>query len=376
MDATLFFSLLEAYGIPAEWVYGSAVILFGLVFGRFVSRSVSKFLIDYSKKTHTSVDDLIVGIFAKPLAVIAYLVGIWGGLYIAGINPQNLGFFYNIYQVLLISIATYAVIVGFKSFWIQYRIHIRRRGESAADKIIIPLGGRLIPLIMAITGIFIMLSVLGINITPFLAGAGLVGLALALAAQTPLSNFFSGILLTINRPFDLGHRIEIVGKYLGDIVEIGTFSTKLRTLENNIVVIPNVQLTQMELINHDLTDDRVKLKIPVNVAYGTDAEKVEKILHKVIKGIDGIVESPLDNSSKEHAKTEAQSGVYFVGYGDFALNFVVIVWIKNTRIKFKIQNEINTKIQKEFKKAGIKIPFPIREIYMHETGKSGSEPGY
>ncbi|MFH1786213.1 MAG: mechanosensitive ion channel family protein [archaeon] len=366
MNIQWFYSWLGTYGIQPEWVSGVFVILLGLIFGKYVSGFVNRMLENLAKRTHSSVDDMLVGIFGKPLAVISYLIGIWGGLYIAGINPANLGVFYRFYKIIFILIAAYAIITGFKSFWLSYRIYVRRRGMTSAEKIIIPLGSRLVPLLIWFGATFVILSVLGVNVTPFLAGAGIVGLALALAAQTPLSNFFSGILLTVNRPFDVGHRVEVIGKYVGDVVDIGTFSTKIRTLDNNIIVVPNVQLTQTEVINHDLTDDRVKIQVPIGVAYGTDSEKVKKVLHKVISGIDGIVESPLESSTHLDAKAEAKTGIYFLGYGDFALNFMIIAWIKNTRMKFKILDEINTRIQKEFKKAGIQIPFPVRDVYLHK----------
>ena len=124
-------------------------------------------------------------------------------------------------------------------------------------------------------GIMLVLVNLDVDITPFLAGAVIIGLAFALAAQDLISNFYGGVIITIDKPFKIGDRVK-VEQYYGDIIDIGPRSTRLKTMDNQIITVPNNKMTTNYIINYSEPDQKIRITIPVSVAYGTDPEKVKE----------------------------------------------------------------------------------------------------
>ena len=141
----------------------------------------------------------------------------------------------------------------------------------------------------------LILSVYKVDITPFLAGAGIAGLAVALAAQDLISNFFGGALITIDKPFQVGDRIK-GDDYYGDVLSVGPRSTRLKTLDYQIVTIPNNKITSNVIVNYAEPDQKLRIAIPVSVAYGSDPKKVKEILldiaQNTIKTTDYLLDNP------------------------------------------------------------------------------------
>ncbi len=340
---------------PQETILFTALAVFAgsAVAGHLVDWIVRDVLKKAAAKTHTKWDDILLAVIDKPIIIIAYAGGAWLGLYTLGLTPENLGPLFPLYKAVIVVIAAYALVVTSNKFFTLYEREIMKKTASTFDDLIIPLASKLIPTLIIISALLILLQIFGVNVTPFLAGAGIIGLALGLAAQAPLSNFFSGLLILTDKPFDKGDRIEVGKDYIGDVEEIGNFTTKVRTFENNVVIIPNSKITQTEIINHQKGDQRVRVFLDVNVAYGTNAEKLKKVLIGIANSIDEI--------SKDQPPE-----VYFISYGDFSLNFKLVVWVPDTRKKFLVKDKLNTQIQKVFEKEKIHIPFPVRDIYLHK----------
>ena len=118
---------------------------------------------------------------------------------------------------------------------------------------------------------------LDINITPFLATAGIVGLAFALAAQDLISNFYGGAVITIDKPLKVGDRVKIE-HYYGDVIDIGARSTRLKTPDNQVITIPNNKITTNYVTNYSEPDQKLRISIPVSVVSGTDPAQVKELL--------------------------------------------------------------------------------------------------
>jgi MscS family membrane protein len=198
----------------------------------------------------------------------------------------------------------------------------------------------------------LILSVFEINITPFLAGAGILGLAVAFAAQDIISNFFGGAIITIDKPFKVGDRIK-VDTYYGDVISIGPRSTRLKTLDYQIVTIPNNKITTNVIVNYAEPDQKMRITIPVSVAYGTDPNKVKNILldiaTEVVKNTDYLIEDPPPK-------------VFFSEYSDSSLNFILYVWAKKYNLPDEVKDAVNTRIADRFAAESIEIPFPQMEV--------------
>jgi MscS family membrane protein len=161
--------------------------------------------------------------------------------------------------------------------------------------------------------IILILYTFKVDITPFLAGAGIAGLAIALAAQDIISNFFGGAIITIDKPFKVGDRIN-VDQYYGDVINVGPRSTRLKTLDYQIVTIPINKITTNVIVNFAEPDQKLRITLPVSVAYGTDVEKVRRILLEIARDVIEKTEYLLDDPAPK---------AFFSEFGDSGLKFIL-----------------------------------------------------
>jgi len=203
----------------------------------------------------------------------------------------------------------------------------------------------------------LILSVLEFDITPLLAGAGIVGIAIALAAQDILSNFLGGAMIAVDRPFRVGDRIKI-DEYYGDVISVGPRSTRLKTLDNQIVTVPNTKVINSFVINYALPDVMMKVRVNVGIAYGSDVPKVSEVLL-------GLAREVAERYS--YVLTDPEPIVYVLECGDSSLNFQLIVWCNDYTKIWDTKDAINTRIHQRFAEEGIVIPFPQRDLHLKQS---------
>ncbi len=215
-------------------------------------------------------------------------------------------------------------------------------------------------LLIIVFGVTNFLSTYHVDFGVLIAGVGVVGLVIALAAQDTLSNFFSGILLLLDQGFKTGDMIKFSDTYC-IIREVGLRSTKIYDIINHvIIIIPNNALANQDIVNLTKPDRYYRLRILVGVSYDSDARQVEKALIDVAK----------ENKDVEQDDPTRQPLVRFQAFGDSTLNFALVVWIKNVikirQINSDLHHEVFTKLADE----GIVIAFPQRDVHLYETSNS------
>jgi MscS family membrane protein len=208
---------------------------------------------------------------------------------------------------------------------------------------------------------------LGYNVTALLAGMGIAGIAVSLAAKDSVSSIIAGILLAVSKPFVPGDRIEIWNpppnqSTWGDVVEVGLRSTKVRTTDSITIIIPNSQLMNRDIINYTEGSPTMRLRVPISVSYRSDLESVEKVLIALAGGIEGVLQDPAPR-------------VLVDQFGDSSINMELRVWIDNAKRRTTIIDQINRRIKVEFEKSSIEIPYPKRDIYIKENVTADREPG-
>ncbi|MFQ6010047.1 MAG: mechanosensitive ion channel family protein, partial [Candidatus Aenigmatarchaeota archaeon] len=179
------------------------------------------------------------------------------------------------------------------------------------------------------------------------------------ALQETLSNFFSGIYLIFDRPFKTGDVITLGSGHTGTVLEVGTRSAKIKTFDNTIVTIPNAELAKSIITNLSAPDSIIRVKLPISVAYGSNINQVKQLLEDVTKEDPAVVGDP-------------QPAARFMKFGDFSLDFELMLWVDSLGKKLDTIHRINTSINDALEKAGIEIPFPTRTLYnvMIDSGKS------
>lgn len=209
-----------------------------------------------------------------------------------------------------------------------------------------------------VLGFLIILSVLGISITPLITALGVGGLAVALALQDTLANLFAGIHILVEKAIRVGDFIKLESGQEGYVDDITWRTTRIRMLPNNIVVIPNSKLSQSIVTNYYLPERRMSLLIPVGVSYSSDPEQVERILIEEAKGAVGQIPGLLG---------DPEPFVRFIpGFGDSSLDFTLICQVKEFVDQYLAQHELRKRIFRRFRQEGIDIPFPHRTVYVRK----------
>ncbi len=230
------------------------------------------------------------------------------------------------------------------------------RTKSKVDDVIFHLLKKFASVIIFITAGILALDVLGLNIMPFIAGAGVVGIALGFAAKDTLSNVLAGVLLIIDRPFEVGDRIEVWSAPAnsatwGDVLSVGLRATKIRTTDNIVIIIPNNEIMLRDIINYTSGSKEIRVRIPVGIAYDADVNKAKEIINKVSHELEWVMDNPPPK-------------VVVKSFGDSAVNLEARVWISRPRKRMDTISHITDRVKQAFHEEGIEIPFPKRDIYI------------
>jgi small-conductance mechanosensitive channel len=222
-------------------------------------------------------------------------------------------------------------------------------------------------LVVVILGALIILNQLGFSIAPILTALGVGGLAVALALQDTLSNLFAGFYIAVARQVRLGDYIRLDSGQEGYVIDISWRSTSIRSLANNLILVPNSKLGQAIVTNYHLPEKRMGVSVQVNVGVDCDPQHVERVLleigHAGAGEIAGMLPDPPPSVAFDPGVSEFSVG--------FSLNYQVAEFAN----QFAVRNELRRRIFQRFREEGIQIPFPTRTIYLEKTGSPDGERG-
>ena len=202
-----------------------------------------------------------------------------------------------------------------------------------------------------VIGGLILLDVLGVKITPLLTALGVGGLAVALALQDSLSNLFAGVHLLADRPIRVGDYVKIAESIEGYVVDVGWRSTRVRTLGNNVVIVPNKRVAESIIVNYDMPERRMSLAVPVSVAYGSDPDRVEAVVvdeaKKAAAELTGLLADP-------------PPAVRLIpGFGLYGLDFTLSCQVASFVDQYAVQHELRKRVLRRLHAEGIALPYPI-----------------
>ena len=253
-----------------------------------------------------------------------------------------------VFEALIIASVTLSV-AGAVSTLIQHASERRALGGPVTG-----LGQAVARGVVYVVGLLVLLDVLGVEITPILTALGVGGLAVALALKDTLSNLFAGMHLLVDRPIRVGDYVKIAGDIEGYIVDVGWRSTRVRMLQNNVVVVPNGRVAESVIVNYDLPEPRMSLLLQVGVAYASDPDHVERVLLEETRAAAGQVPGLLG---------DPPPFVRFIpGFGESSLDFTLICQVATFVDQYGVQHELRKRILRRLRAEGIEIPFPIRTV--------------
>ncbi|MBI5051289.1 mechanosensitive ion channel family protein [Candidatus Micrarchaeota archaeon] len=363
------FSLSEL--IPEGNVLISLIVLIILVLGLNILLLIFlHFLNLIAGKTRTDLDDRLIKKAKNPLHIFVTLTAIYltlslsfPGLKFFGVDLERIYFISELIVAAIVVNRIPDVLI----LW--YGKDIAPKTQTTIDDEVFPFVRNIIRVLIYLAFTIIILDNLGIEIAPLLAGLGIAGLAVALALQDSLSNFFAGIYIMADKPLREGEYISldsaIAGQSVtGQVESIGWRSTKIRTIANNHIIVPNAKLAQSIVTNYYTPDEQIVMSGEVSVDYGSDTKKVEKTIYDAIK---------LIQSSNSNMIKNINPIVRFEKFGDYSLIFKYFYRINKYENQFDINNEINHSIVHAFRQNGITIPFPVRTVYNVEGIKKNKE---
>jgi small-conductance mechanosensitive channel len=211
--------------------------------------------------------------------------------------------------------------------------------------------------LVAVLGLLVILNGLGLSITPMLTALGVGGLAVALALQEPLANFFAGLFITLAGQIRVGDYIRLDSGQEGYIVDFSWRSTRLRMLANNLVVVPNAKLAQAILVNHHLPAPEMAVLVEVGVDYSSDLQHVERVVTEVGRDVMSDVPGGVPGFAPF---------IRYHTFGDSSINFTVILRAREFVDQYLVKHEFVKRLHARFDQEGIVIPFPIRTIAQRE----------
>jgi small-conductance mechanosensitive channel len=201
-----------------------------------------------------------------------------------------------------------------------------------------------------VAGVYMALEMVGLPMGMFLGVFALLSVGIGFGLQNIASNFISGLILLLERPVQIDDRIEVAG-YTGNVKKISLRTTVIETTDRVSILVPNAHLLENEVTNWSYGDKRVRIHVPVGVAYGSDVDLVTKLLLEVAANEGGVLTSPEPN-------------VHFLEFADSSLNFELICWTPEVAVIPGIKNKLNRGIDKIFRDNGVEIPFPQRVVHM------------
>lgn len=203
-------------------------------------------------------------------------------------------------------------------------------------------------------GILVILQFLGISITPILTALGVGGLAVALALQDTLSNIFSGLHIIATRQIRQGNYIRLDGGEEGYVTDITWRNTVIRTLSNNMVLVPNSKLAGAIVTNYHLPETEMGVLVQVGVSYDSELEEVERVTTDVAR------ELLLDVQGGVHG---FEPFIRYHTFADFSINFTVILRCKEYVDQYLVKHEFVKRLHRRYRVEGIEIPYPIRMVH-------------
>ncbi len=200
-------------------------------------------------------------------------------------------------------------------------------------------------------GLYIALQVVGINLTSLAFIAGAVGVGIGFGLQNVVNNFVSGIIILAERPIAIGDRIE-VGGVAGRVTRMALRSTTVVTNDNISIIVPNADFITHPVTNWSHGDPRVQMRLPLGVAYGSDLDKLQRVLLEVAR----------DNP---HVMKDPAPSVFFTGFGESSLDFELGVWTQDmVHSPRRFRSELYFAIEKKLRENKIEIPFPQRDLHL------------
>jgi len=338
--------------IQNKLAYSLFIIIAFLVLAFILKFILYKIIPMLTKKTKTNIDDRIIEKTKNPLFYIIILIGVYFALIPLGFPEIVINIVNKIilsFGIIFVTIILTRLVNIFIDSWGKVWA---KKTESSLDDDLLPLFHKFSKVVLILFSLIIIVRSWGFNVTSLLAGVGIIGMVLGLALKDTLANIFGGVSMILDKNMKVGDKVKI-GDDLGVIEDIGLRSSKLRTYDNELIIIPNNKLANNKIKNYAQPNNFHRAVVNFGVEYGNDVEKVKKVVMDAIQGINDAIYNDEDRKPL----------VVFNEMGDSGLSFSTLIWSTHEK-SHGVKLEATKRIYNALNKAKIGIPFPTHTVYL------------
>jgi len=323
-----------------NWLLFFVILIVAVILGKIIYTFCKYVVRRVTVNTRTKFDDILIDVLEEPLVFLVFVIAFWFAWPLLNMPENTNDIVYKILQVIIVLTVAFFVVRLSDSLIVAT---VQRRGFKADTSLkrLLPAIQKLVKIAVFIVAALVIFEVWGLSITSLLAGLGLGGLAVALAAKDTLSNIFGSVSVITDQAFKVGDKIKIDG-YEGVVEDIGIRSTRIKTPKNTQIIVPNSKLLSTVLENVSRREDR-RRSLQIILKQGTGADKIQAAID--------IIKTALHNKNAIESK-------YFVNFAEITTVGPVIevaYWVKNKRLHREFKEELNFAIKRGFEENNIEL---------------------
>ena len=332
-----------------DWLIALLIVLGAVLVGKLLYWAFRGIAQKITVRTKTKLDDILVDTIKKPVSLVATLLGVWYGAETLTFSETVQSGISQVFEIAVIFTAAWLLIRVLEALFTQYLVPMVGETETDLDDQLLPILRTGTKTVIWVLAVIIALDNAGYDVAALMAGLGIGGFALAMAAKDTISNIFGGFTIFTDKPFTLKDRIKVSG-YDGVVKEVGLRSTRVETLAGTIVTIPNSTFADSPVENVSLEPSR-KVATKLGLTYDTTPEQMNMAMEL------------LRNIATQNPDLEDQVTVAFTEFGDSSMNLNFIYYIRKGSDILAAQTAVNIAVLKEFNSRGLEFAFPTQTLY-------------
>ena len=339
------------------WIQGGAIMLITFILASALSWLIFRLLKFLTSKTKSFLDDRLLVIARPPIYYSLLITGFSTGIKTMPLSDKLTDYIIFGFKTIGVIIWSIALIRISKIILQQLAWGGNSKNIRLIQPQTLPLFDNMSKLLIVAAAVYIIFQVWGIDMTAWLASAGIVGIAVGFAAKDTLANLFSGVFILADTPYKIGDYVVLEGEQRGKVTHIGLRSTRLITRDDVEVTVPNSIMGNSKVTNQSGgPHPKFRIRVKIGVAYGTDIDQVEQILMHIATNEPLVTETP-------------EPRVRFRNFGASSLDFELLCWIQEPELSGNALHKLNSAVYKQLNKAKIEIPYSKQDLYIKELPK-------
>jgi small-conductance mechanosensitive channel len=339
------------YAISNRYVLAGGIVALSLLAMLLVDFVVSRLFRVFARRSKTTIDDEFIDLSHRPIRTSVMIFGLWLAVGRLELPPGPL-------HIVIASLKTLAVLV-WMVFGIRFVSLLLRHASQLENVNLVetrtrPLFDNLAKIVLIATAVYFVFLFWNINVSAWLASAGIIGIAVGFAAKDTLANLFSGIFILADAPYKIGDFVNLDSGERGQVTHVGLRSTRLITRDDVEITVPNAVIANAKIINETGGPwEKERVRIKVGVAYGTDVDRVKEILLEI-------------GTNHPWTSDDPQPRVRFRQFGESSLDFELLCWIDEPVLRGRVIDALLTEVYKRLNAEGIEIPYAKRDVYIKQ----------